>query len=388
MPSNSSSQTLRYRVPPRLRIMPLMNTTPHAPLQRPMRMGRLELPHRVWMAAMTRSRADDAGCIGPLAPLYYAQRHAAAAIISEGLYPEAGGRGYIHTPGLATAAQAASWRAVTAAVHAKGGRILAQLMHTGRISHPSLLPPGEHPVAPSAIAAAGSVHTAHGEQALPTPRALGTNEVGARVEGFVRAAQAAVACGFDGVQIHAGSGYLPMQFFSPHSNQRQDRYGGSASGRMRFLLDVLQAVSAAIGADRTGVKLTPGNPFNDMVEPDARSFYPALLDAMRPLALSFVEVVPSAATPEAAAQWHRELRPRVPQVYVAGGGLNGAAAARLIDEGLADAVSFGRAFIANPDLPQRLWRGSGLNPADPSSFYGGGARGYTDYPTLNTGDMT
>lgn len=344
----------------------------------PLAAGRLRLPNRILMAAMTRARAEEDGRINASAAQYYAQRASAGLIISEATYPVPMGKGYVRTPGLVTREQVLAWRRVTDAVHAEGGRIVVQLMHAGRISDPSLLPDGALPVAPSAIRPDGSTWTERGPLPHPTPRALQTHELRDIADGYAAAARRALDAGFDAVQLHAGSGYLPMQFLSTGSNLRSDRYGGSALNRARFTVELLEAIAGEIGADRTGLKITPRMRFNDIDDADPDDTYRTLLQALRPLPLAFVEVAPH----DAQEHTHRLLRPLVDGAYFAGVGFDREQAADYLQQGRADAVLFGQSFLANPDLPRRFALGAALNTPDAASFYGGDARGYTDYPLL------
>lgn len=346
----------------------------------PLAAGRLHLPHRVLMAPMTRSRADAQGRVGPLTAAYYAQRASAGLILTEGIYPDPMGQGYVRTPGLVDAGHAAGWRGVTEAVHRAGGRIVAQLMHAGRISDPSLLPGGATPVAPSAIRPKGSTYTDAGPQPHVAPRALAAAEIAAIVERFAAAARRTIDAGFDGVELHAGAGYLPMQFLSSSTNQRGDGYGGGPLQRVRFTVELLEAITGAIGADRTGLKLTPEMAFNDIHDAEPEATYGALMRAIRPLHLAFVEMAPGAN----AQAWHERLRPLSHSAWFAGVGFEPARARQWVEGGRADAILFGQAFIANPDLPARIAAGAPLAAADPGTFYAGGARGYTDYPALES----
>jgi N-ethylmaleimide reductase len=352
---------------------PLMN-----PLLSPLRIGRLPLPNRILMAPMTRSRADDAGHVGPLTAEYYAQRASAGMIISEGLYPDPMGRGYVRTPGLADAGHVAAWRKVTAAVHRAGGRITAQIMHAGRISDPSLLPGDATPVAPSAVRPAGTTYTDHGTLPHVTPRALELHEVAAVIDSHASAAQRAIEAGFDAVELHGGAGYLPMQFLSTGTNQRSDRYGGGVLQRIRFVVETLEAMSAAVGADRVGLKLTPEMRFNDVIDADPVATYTRLLCALRPLHLAFLEAAPAPGSKVG----HALLRPLFDGAYLAGGSFDRRSGENLLRAGGADAIVYGQLFIANPDLPRRFAQGAALAAADSSTFYAGGARGYVDYPAL------
>ncbi len=338
--------------------------------------GRLQLPNRILMAPMTRSRAGDDGTVGPMTATYYAQRAAAGLIVSEAIYPDAMGKGYVRTPGLIDAGHVAAWRMVTTAVHRAGGRIVAQLMHAGRISDPSLLPGGATPVAPSALRPAGATYTDAGLRPHVTPRALTVPEIADIVESFAAAARRAIDAGFDGVELHAGAGYLPMQFLSSGSNRRSDRYGGSALNRSRLGVELVEAIASAVGADRTGLKLTPAMSFNDIVDDDAEGSHTALLRAVRPLGLAFVEMAPGAD----AGAWHARLRPLSDGAWFAGVGFDQAQGSKWVEQGLADAVLYGQAFIANPNLPQRFAAGAALAVADRDTYYSGDAKGYIDYP--------
>jgi N-ethylmaleimide reductase len=349
-------------------------------LHAPLTIGRTWLANRFVMAPMTRSRADDAGLVGPLTATYYAQRASAGLIITEGLWPEPMGKGYVRTPGLADARHVVAWCKVTDAVHRAGGRIVAQLMHAGRISDPSLLPGGAVPVAPSAVRPDGATYTDTGMRPHVTPRALAVREVGAVIERHVQAARLAIEAGFDGVELHAGSGYLAMQFLSSGTNLRTDAYGGSAARRVRFVTETLEALVLAVGAHRVGLKITPQMQFNDLVDDDPRATYTALLQAIRPLHIAFLEAAPAAAS----VVTHARMRALFEGAYLAGVGFDAARARAFVRTGQADAIVFGNPFIANPDRPRRIALGAPLAAADPSTFYAGGARGYIDYPPLDT----
>nr|WP_206642163.1 alkene reductase [Nonomuraea polychroma] len=343
----------------------------------PTTVGDISLPHRLVMAPMTRDRATPEGVPTELNAEYYAQRASHALIITEGTQPSADGQGYLLTPGIRDDEQIAGWRKVIDAVHAAGGRIVIQLMHVGRISHPDNTPHGRRPVAPSAIRPEGVMFTASGPQEMPEPRALSTQEVAATVDDFRRAAAAAVAAGADGVEIHAANGYLVHQFLSDNTNQRTDRYGGSIDNRIRFAVDVAAAVADEIGAERTGLRISPGNPYNDIAESDTAELYPALLDALRPLGLAYLHVMHAGEDTlleTLRAQWPATL-------ILNRGGTDLPTRAKDIDNGTADLVSVGALALANPDLVERLRAGAELNAPDPATYYGGGAAGYTDYPT-------
>ncbi|MEJ1158852.1 alkene reductase [Prosthecomicrobium sp. N25] len=339
----------------------------------PFRLGAIDAANRIVMAAMTRSRADNAGLVGPLTAEYYAQRASAGLILTEGLYPVATGKGYVRTPGIADAAQVAAWRRVTDAVHAAGGRIAAQIMHVGRISHRRLI--GETPVAPSAIRPAGGTWTEDGVLPHETPRALTVPEIRAIVDAFADAADRAMDAGFDGVELHAGSGYLPMQFLSTGTNRRIGAYGGTLENRIRFAVEVLDAMIDRIGADRVGIKITPEMTFNDVSDDDPVATYTALVAAVARRRAAFVEIVDYGAHGLAD-----RLRPLFGGAWLVGGGLTPAGAAGLLATGRADGAVFGEPFIANPDLPERIRLGFPLAASDKATHYAGGARGYVDYP--------
>lgn len=345
----------------------------------PVQMGRVVLENRLVMAPMTRSRADDDGVPSDLVATYYTQRAGAGLIISEGVYPQGTGKGYVRTPGIETDEQVSAWKQVTDAVHAQGGRIFMQLMHSGRISHPSLQPRGALPLAPSAIKPAGQTWTSNGLQDFVTPHALSVVEIAAVVEGYRQAARRAIEAGFDGVEVHGASGYLPEQFLSSGSNQRSDEYGGSVENRARFLLEVLAAVATEIGSDRVGLKISPEMNFNDIIDADPQATYTYLVEHLHSLDLAYLHV----ALFGAKTDYHALLRPLFDGRYLIGGGLDQAAAQTLIENAQADAVVFGSAFLANPDLPERLRLGAELNAPDKDTFYTPGAKGYIDYPTLS-----
>ncbi|MFD5027085.1 alkene reductase [Streptomyces sp. NPDC058373] len=341
-----------------------------------------KLPHRIAMAPMTRSRSGAAGVPTALMAEYYAQRASAALIVSEGVQPSAVGQGYPDTPGLHSADQVAGWRAVTDAVHGAGGRIFAQLMHAGRIGHPSLLPEGEVNVAPSAVAAAGQVYTAEGPKDFVTPRELTADEIRATLADYVTAARNAVAAGFDGVELHGANGYLIHQFLAPGSNHRDDGWGGSVEGRVRFAAEVTEAVAAEIGAARTALRVSPGNAFNSIVEPEPEPEYTALVERIAPLGLAYLHIAEDVPARRALTVRLRERFGGPVMLNPATEGPTGLDALALVEEGTADLVSFGQLFLANPDLPARLRAGGPFNEARRATMYGGGAGGYTDYPAL------
>jgi N-ethylmaleimide reductase len=352
----------------------------------PVRLGPYELANRIVMAPLTRSRAAADGAPRPLMAEYYAQRASAGLIVTEGVNVSPQGRGFAFTPGLYDDAQVRGWRPVTDAVHARGGRIFAQLWHVGRVSHPSLQPGGALPVAPSAIRPGASSYTAAGFQPCETPRALETAEIPQIVDQYRRAAANAQAAGFDGVEIHAANGYLIEQFLRDSTNKRTDAYGGPVENRARFLLDVTEAVSDVWGGARVGVRLSPVSPVNG-AELDRRpaETYGYAVEQLNAFGLAYVHVV------EGATEGPRDvpgdvdfyvLRRLFRGLYIANNGydLKLALEARRRDH--ADLVAFGRPYIANPDLVERLRAGAPLSPPDSDTFFGGGASGYTDYPIL------
>ncbi|QJQ10761.1 alkene reductase [Pseudomonas putida] len=347
----------------------------------PVQLGRYTLSNRVVMAPMTRSRADDGGVPSDLVATYYEQRASAGLIISEGVFPVALGKGYVRTPGIETDEQVAAWKEVAEAVHARGGRIFMQLMHCGRVSHPSLLIDGAQPQAPSAIKAAGQTYTATGLQDFVIPHALSVVEIAGVVEAYRLAARRAIEAGFDGVELHAASGYLPEQFLSSGSNQRNDEYGGPVENRVRFVLEVLAAMAEEVGGDRVGIKISPEMNFNDIVDAQPQETYTYLVKQLQPLNLAYLHV----ALFGAEFDYHSALRPHFKGSYLVGSGLNKESAEALISGGKADAAVFGAAFLANPDLPERLRAGAELNVPDKNTFYAPGAEGYIDYPTLTQG---
>ena len=346
----------------------------------PIEIGAIKLEHRLAMAPMTRSRADEHGVLGALNAEYYAQRASMGLVMTEGTQPSEDGQGYILTPGIHTDAQIAGWREVADAVHDGGGHLVIQLMHTGRVAHPENTPHGRQPVAPSSVAAAGKMFTVDGMQPMPEPRELTADEVRATVEDFRAAARAAISAGADGVEVHGANGYLVHQFLSSNANRRTDEYGGTIADRIRFAVEVVAAVADEIGPARTGIHQTPGNPFNDVREDDTRALYLALLEALAPLDIAYVQVVHGGDE-----ELIRAMREAWPHGFV----LNRADAdleTRLddVESGLADVTSIGRMALANPDLVERIRIGAPLNEPDPGTFYGGDEHGYTDYPALAT----
>ncbi|MFJ9429604.1 alkene reductase [Streptomyces sp. NPDC101490] len=349
----------------------------------PVDLAGTRLANRIAMAPMTRSRADATSRTPTaLVAEYYAQRATAGLIITEGVQPVPGGQGYPFTPGLHSRAQIAAWREVTDAVHARGGRIFAQLMHAGRIGHPDLLDGDLHPVAPSPVAAAGQVFTPEGPKDYPVPRELTADQIREAVEGFATAARNAVEAGFDGVEVHGANGYLIHQFLATGSNHRTDEWGGPVAHRIRFAAEVVRAVAAEIGPERTGLRISPANTLNDISETETEELYTALLDAVEPVGIAYLHVLETAPERRPLVL---DLRKRFTGTFIlnpATEGPTGADSLALVEDGTTDLVAFGRLFVANPDLPARLRTDGPYNPLDPSTMYGGDARGYVDYPAL------
>ncbi|MFF0766513.1 alkene reductase [Streptomyces sp. NPDC003328] len=348
----------------------------------PITIGATTASNRVFMAPMTRNRATLDGLATDIMVEYYTQRSDAGLIITEGIQPSPVGQGYISTPGLHSAEQVAAWRPITDAVHAAGGTIFAQLMHTGRIGH-SLLT-GLTPVAPSAVKAPGHCYTAEGPVDNIAPRELTEEEILQTIEDHATAARNAIEAGFDGVEIHGANGYLLQQFLSDNVNLRTDRWGGSVENRVRFPAEVVKAVAAAIGADRVGLRISPGNNDQDIVENNPAELYTTLLNALSDLPLAYVHMRETKADRDLT----RKMRAAWSGPFV----LNPMydvdaphkAVTEVFDDGVADAVAFARPFLSNPDLIARIKTEGPYNTADPNSFYGGGAEGYTDYPTATS----
>jgi len=348
----------------------------------PCSLGPLELANRIVMAPMTRSRALG-NLPNELMATYYAQRAGAGLIVTEGVSPSPNGLGYLNIPGIFSEAQVAGWRLVTEAVHRKGGKIFVQLMHTGRIGHPANLPPGAEVLGPSAVAAAGEMYTLSGPAPHPVPRAMEVADIARAVEEYAQGARNARSAGFDGVELHAANGYLLDQFLNPRSNQRQDEWGGA--NRSRFVLDVAKAASAAIGANRVGIRLSPYGAFNDLGPFEGMDeAYVALAKELNRLGLVYLHLVDHSAmgAPPVPQGIKDALRTAFPGALILSGGYDRSRAEADLAAGRADLVAFGRPFIANPDLPQRLRQRAPLVEPDAATFYVPGEKGYTDYPAL------
>jgi len=348
----------------------------------PGRLGSYELPHRIVMAPMTRSRAGEGNVPHELNARYYRQRASAALIITEASQVSPRGTGYPDTPGIHTEDQVEGWRRVVDAVHEEGGSIFLQLWHVGRISHP-LYQGGEKPIAPSAVRPEGELYTAEGMKPFEEPRALETDEVPGVVEEFRRGAANALAAGFDGVEIHGANGYLVDQFLRGGTNRRTDRYGGSLENRLRFLSDVTEAATGEWGADRVGVRLSPLSAFNDMEDDDPRATFTAAAARLSDLGIAYLHVVEQNDFGDDPRSFDlREVHDAFDGPTMANGGYDPDRAREVVREGVAEFVSFARLFLANPDLPRRFREAAPLNEPDPDTFYGGGEEGYTDYPFL------
>lgn len=352
----------------------------------PIALGRYTLPNRLVMAPLTRNRAGEGLVPRDLNATYYAQRASAGLIVSEATQVVPQGMGYPNTPGIYSPEQVAGWKLVTQAVHQQGGRIFLQLWHVGRISHPDLQPNGELPVAPSAIAPAGMASTYTGEKPFVTPRALETEEIPGIVEQYRQAAQNALEAGFDGVEVHSANGYLLDQFLRDGSNQRTDRYGGLIENRARLVLEVVEAVVGVWGGDRVGIRLSPSGTFNDMADSDPKALFSYLVTALNPFKLAYIHLIeprPDGSSADNAMELTaRYFRSIYQGTIIAAGGYDQESGEAAIASGEADLIAYGRWFISNPDLPQRFSLSAELNPYDRSTFYGGDAQGYTDYPAL------
>lgn len=355
-------------------------------LQSPFQLGRYRLNHRVVMPPLTRMRAHQDNVPNGLASEYYGQRATMGGfIVAEATQVSAGAQGYPSTPGIHSAEQTESWNKVTDAVHARGGVIFLQLWHVGRASHSTIQPGGTLPVGPSAVAIKTELALSPEWEQLPfeTPRALELGEIPTIVEAFREASRNAMTAGFDGVEIHGANGYLLEQFLHDSSNKREDLYGGSVENRARLLLEVTSAVADIWGSDRVGVRLSPFSTFNDVGDSDPIGLYGHVLSSLDKLDIAYLSLIEAhkgmEIDPPSAVD---QLRPFWPKALILSGGFNKESAEEAIRAGQADAIGFGRLFISNPDLPKRLALGSELNSYDRSTFYGGDAVGYIDYPVL------
>jgi len=348
----------------------------------PLSLGELELSNRLVMAPLTRLRSGKEGVPGPLVAEHYRQRASLGLIISEGIYPSPAGRSYPGQPGIVTPEQIAGWKKVTDAVHGEGGRMFAQIMHGGRVSHEDITG-GHQIVAPSAVAIEGETRTYAGKQAYPVPRELSTDELPVVIQEIVTASLNAIEAGFDGVELHSANGYLLHEFLAPNANVRTDSYGGSPENRARFVIETVNAVVEALGANRVGIRISPQHNVQGIAETDAddvRATYEVLVDTIAPLNLAYLSILHD----EPAGELVQDLRARFNGTFLVNTGFGVVTtreeAVSLVADGHADAVVVGRPAIANPDLARRWREGLPLNEPDQSTFYGEGAKGYTDYP--------
>lgn len=353
-------------------------------LFQPYDLGPITLANHIVMAPLTRNRAGAGLVPNELTATYYAQRATAGLLITEATQISAQAQGYQDTPGIYTQAQIDGWRKVTDAVHARGGRIFVQLWHVGRISHVDLQPGGAAPVAPSAIRAMTKTFVNNGFTDVSEPRALELQEIPGIIDDFRKAAANAIAAGFDGVEIHGANGYLLEQFLKDGANQRNDEYGGSVENRARLLLEVTAAVKDEIGAERTGVRISPVSPANAISCSDPQPQYDYLAEQLNALGIVYLHVVEGATGgPRDVSPFDYDaLRQRFKNTWIGNNGYDLALASTQLAQGKADLFAFGRPFISNPDLVERLKTGAPLAPLNPETLYGGGAQGYTDYPSL------
>src|ERR1700758_3007457 len=355
----------------------------------PFKLGPLTLPSRLAMAPLTRNRAVPPGMVpSPLAIEYYGQRASAGLLITEASQVSQQGMGYQDTPGIYSKEQVAGWKKVTDRVHERGGRIFIQIWHVGRISHVALQAGAAAPVAPSAIRAKGKTFVNGQFADVSEPRALELSEIPGIIDDFKRGAANALAAGFDGVEIHGANGYLLDQFAKDGANQRTDVYGGSIENRAKLMLEVSKAAVSEAGADRTGIRISPVTPANDIVDSAPQPLFDYIVDQLNALKLVYIHVIEGATGgPRDIAPFdYASLRKRFAGAYVANNGYHFDLAPKVVNEGAADLIAFGKPFISNPDLVERLKQGAPLNEWDKATFYGGGAKGYTDYPTLQAAD--
>ena len=363
-------------------------------LLEPVQVGAYELSNRMVMAPLTRMRAGSGNAPQEINAIYYRQRASAGLIISEATQISPQGLGYPNTPGIHSSEQIEGWKKITQAVHEEGGKIFLQLWHVGRVSHPSLQPDGELPLAPSAIAPEGMANTFSGEQPFVTPRALETEEIPGIVEQYRQAAINAREAGFDGVEVHSANGYLLDQFLHDGSNRRTDRYGGSLENRARFLMEVLEAVTGVWDSDKVGVRLSPSSTFNSMFDSDTEALFSYVVSELNRFNLAYLHLVEPRIKGDSTAEEQEKIslgtgyfRPIYRGKIITAGGYTRETGEAVLEEGDADLVAYGRLFIANPDLPKRFALNAPLNQYDRSTFYGGDERGYTDYPFLDESEV-
>lgn len=345
----------------------------------PLTLGQLQLNNRIIMAPMTRSRALPDGTPSDLMQQYYQQRATAGLIISEGVYPSEDGKGYCRTPGIITTSHIAAWKNITTAVHNEGGKIVMQLMHCGRIAHKNNKSPESKTVAPSAIRAKGKMFTEQGMCDFDEPIALTTQDIQHTIQQHQQATEKAFEAGFDGIELHCTSGYLPAQFLSSGSNTRNDEYGGTVENRCRFIVETLQAISNVNGANRIGIRICPGNPFNDLFDADPQATFEHLLAAIQPLHLAYLHAIKS---PNNEIDVINLSHSFFKGSLIMNDGFTAESANTLIQQGKADAVSFGRAFIANPDLVNRFYHKLPLADIQMQYLYTADKKGYCDYPAF------
>ena len=350
----------------------------------PYTLGPITLPNRLVMAPLTRNRAVAGMVPSPLAVEYYGQRASAGLLITEASQVSQEGQGYQDTPGIYSSEQVAGWRKVTDRVHERGGRIFIQIWHVGRISHVSLQPGNRAPVAPSAIRAKGKTFVNGTFTEISEPRALALEEIPGIIETFRRGTANAIAAGFDGVEIHGANGYLLDQFAKDGTNRRTDAYGGSIENRARLMLEVAKVVAGEIGPERTGIRISPVTPANDVSDSNPQPLFDHIVEHLNAMKLAYIHVIEGATggARDIAPFDYGSLRRRFKGAYMANNGYDFDLATRMLAADAADLIAFGKPFLANPDLVERLKRGAPLNVPDKATFYGGGAKGYTDYPTL------
>ena len=357
----------------------------------PVNLGSIQLKNRLVMAPLTRMRAIDGEVPNPLTKTYYAQRASAGLIITEATQISPLGMGYPATPGIYSAPQTAAWKEIVEAVHVKGGSIVAQLWHVGRISHSSLHPEQGLPEAPSAIAASGQTYGADWQlHDYETPRAMSTEDIARLLKEFEFAAQNAKTAGFDGIEIHAANGYLLDQFLQDGTNQRTDQYGGSIENRIRLLDEVIETVSKVFPSDQIGVRLSPYGTFNDIEDSDPIALFTTLINKLNGYKLAYVHMIEPRSTSSGGNDQVYEDAPITSELFraayqgkfITAGGYDQAMGEQVLEEGLADAVAYGRLYISNPDLVERFKKNAPLSPYNRATFYGGNEAGYTDYPTL------
>lgn len=341
----------------------------------PITLGDIDCANRIFMAPMTRSRAGEGDAPTEMNALYYGQRASAGLIITEGVYPNFDGKGYVRTPGIVTEEQIAGWRLVTDAVHAKGGKIVMQLMHCGRIASHQNKPDGSRTLAPSAIQAKGEMYTdAAGMQPNDVPEEMTLAEIDRTVVDYGQAAKNAIAAGCDGVELHCTSGYLPAQFLSTGTNKRDDKYGGSLENRLRFVTDVLEAMTEAVGKGRVGIRICPGNPFNDLSDENPEATFRALIKAINPMGLAYLHVIRMKAGVD-----NISLAAEFDGPVILNDSYDMERGNRALADGKADAISFGRHYVANSNLVEKFKTGAELTKPDYKALYTPGSKGYVDY---------